>query len=70
MAPPFGYWHLGAVALLGLVIGAVIGTALMAKWPLFETYDECIVREMRGQPSAISFSAVRVCLARHPEKKK
>jgi hypothetical protein len=66
MAPPFGYWHLGAAALLGFVIGA----GLMTKWPLFETYDECVLREMRGQPATVYMAwAVRVCVQRHPDKK-
>ena len=64
MSGSFGYLHLGAA----LVVGAIIGAVLVLIMPSFAgSYDECMLKEMKGQPQTSFQSAHRVCDRRYPD---
>jgi hypothetical protein len=62
-ARPFGYLHL----LLTAIAGAVVGVVLWQMIPWTGSYEECMLREMRGQATSSIYTASTVCRRRHPE---
>jgi hypothetical protein len=59
----FGYLHL----LLASIAGAFVGAVLMSMMPWTGSFDECFLREMRGQRLVATQSAIAVCRQRYPK---
>jgi hypothetical protein len=59
----FGYLHV----LLAAIAGAVVGVVLWQMIPWTGSFDECYLREMRGQSLASSQFAFELCRRRFPE---
>jgi hypothetical protein len=64
---PAGYWFLASIGALILVGAAVALIISLSGGGSSETYDECIVREMRGQAGSMYLQVAIVCRQRHPE---
>lgn len=60
-----GDWKIILTFAFGLVIGLAIGIVVAVRSPP-ETYDECMLKQMRGQPRTMMGSAHTVCSERHP----
>jgi hypothetical protein len=52
---------------LGLLAGCIVGVFGNALLRYGETYDQCMLDAMKGQPSQMYASAYAVCRARHPD---
>jgi hypothetical protein len=51
---------------LGVLVGALVGALGTRALRQFESYDECMLNAMKGQPSHMYASAYAACRARHP----
>jgi hypothetical protein len=60
MARRFGYVHVVAAILVGIAAGI----SLMMFVPFLGTFEECIVKEMRGQPASMIPTVYVLCRQR------
>jgi hypothetical protein len=64
----FGYLHLLLAAIAGTVICAVVMVLMPQAGSLSDgAFEECVLREMRGQPSTAAQVTEPLCYRRHPE---
>jgi hypothetical protein len=61
MARRFGYFHLAAALIVGLAVGVTVGVF----FPFLGSFEECFVKEMRGQPAGMIPSVYVLCRQRH-----
>jgi hypothetical protein len=61
MARRFGYFHLVAAVIVGLAAGVT----LMKFVPFLGSFEECFVKEMRGQPAGMIPTVYVLCRQRH-----
>jgi hypothetical protein len=64
MSRRFGYLHL----IVAAIIGGVLVVAVMQFLTPQESYNECLVREMRGQAPVMFLTAIDICSKLHGAK--
>jgi hypothetical protein len=61
MQKRFGWVHLMGATVLGLVLGVGLMTIRLT-----ESFDECMISQMRGVPRSMHTTAYNICTERNP----
>ena len=51
------------------ICAALIGGLAVVAWNSRGSYEQCLIEEMRGQPSAMQLTVARICYDRYGKKK-